>query len=269
MSLTLSLHTSPDVPVEAEVICPDKLINSSESNLSTLTVFHGNEKATLGDFFKVQGQYNGELRVEGDLSRIKHLGTGMSNGRMIINGDVGAHLGAGMSGGEIIVEGSAGDWVAPEMTGGRVIIKGNTGHMVGSAYRGNAVGISGGEIIVHGNVGNELGHAMRNGLLVVGGNSGDFTGINMLAGTIIVLGEMGIRSGAGMKRGTILSMHNADMLPTFSYACTYHPSYVRLYLAYIKELGLTIDDAQLAGNYERWIGDAIELNRGEILLYAN
>ncbi len=269
MSLTLSLHTSPDVPVEAEVICPDKLINANESDLSTLTVFHGNEKAMLGDFFKVQGQYNGELIVEGDLSRIKHLGTGMSNGRMIINGDVGAHLGAGMSGGEIIVEGSAGDWVAPEMTGGRVIIKGNAGHMVGSAYRGSDVGILGGEIIIHGNVRNELGHAMRNGLVIVGGNSGDFTGVNMLAGTIIVLGEMGIRSGASMKRGTILSMHNAEMLPTFSYACTYHPSYVRLYLAYIKELGLTIDDTQLVGNYERWIGDAIELNRGEILLYAN
>ncbi len=110
---------------------------------------------------------------------------------------------------------------------------------------------------------------MRNGFVAVGGNSGDFTGVNMLAGTIIVLGEMGIRSGAGMKRGTILSMHNADLLPTFSYACTYHPTYVRLYLAYIKKLGLTIDDAQLVGNYERWIGDAIELNRGEILLYTN
>jgi len=155
------------------------------------------------------------------------------------------------------------------MTGGRVIIKGNAGHMVGSAYRGDAVGISGGEIIVHGNVRNEPGSAMQNGLVVVGGNSGDFTGVNMHAGTIIVLGEMGIRSGAGMKRGTILSMHNADMLPTFSYACTYHPSFVRLYLAYIKKLGLTIDDAQLVGDYQRWIGDAIELNRGEILLYAN
>jgi len=269
MSLSLSLHTSPDVPVEAEVICPDKLVNINETDLSKLSIFHGNEKAMLGDFFKVQGQYNGELRVEGDLSKVKHLGSNMSNGRIIINGDVGAHLGAGMSGGEIIVEGNVADWLAPEMTGGRVIIKGNAGHMVGSAYRGETVGMLGGEIIIHGNVGNELGSAMRNGLVVVEGNSADFTGVNMNAGTIIVLGEMGPRSGAGMKRGTILSMHNADMLPTFSYASTYHPSYVRLYLLYIKKLGLSIDDAQLVGNYERWIGDAIELNRGEILMYAN
>lgn len=269
MSLKLSLHTKPDVPLEASVICTDKLNGANENAIASSTVFHGNEQTTLGDFFSVKGQCDGEIHLEGDLADIKHIGSEMTSGKMIIEGDVGQHLGAGMSGGEITVEGSVGNWVAPEMTGGRITIKGNAGHMVGSAYRGDSVGILGGEIIVHGNVGNELGSAMRNGLVVVGGNSGDFTGVNMLAGTIIVLGEMGIRSGAGMKRGTILSMRNADMLPTFSYACTYHPSYVRLYLSYIKEQGLTIDDAQLVGNYERWIGDALELNRGEILLYAN
>ena len=269
MSLKLSLHTKPDVPLEAAVICTDKLNGANETAIAALTVFHGNYQTALGEFFTVKGQCDGEIHIEGDLANVKHLGSEMTSGKMIIEGDVGQHLGAGMSGGEIIVEGNAGNWVAPEMTGGRVIIKGNAGHMVGSAYRGDAVGILGGEIIIHGNVGNELGSAMRNGLVVAGGNSGDFTGVNMHAGTIIVLGEMGIRSGAGMKRGTILSMHNADMLPTFSYACTYHPYFVRLYLAYIKEQGLTIDDAQLVGNYQRWVGDAIELNRGEILLYAN
>ncbi len=269
MSLKLSLHTKPDVPLEADVICPSKLNGANETAIAALTVFHGNNQTTVGDFFTVKGQCNGEIHIEGDLVNVKHLGSEMTSGKMIIEGDVGQHLGAGMSGGEITVEGNVGNWVAPEMTGGRVIIKGNAGHMVGSAYRGDAVGISGGEIIVHGNVGNELGHAMRSGFIAVGGNSGDFTGVSMHTGTIIVLGEMGIRNGAGMKRGTILSMHNTELLPTFSHTCTYHPSYLRLYLAYIKELGLDIDDAQLAGNYERWVGDAIELNRGEILLYAN
>lgn len=266
MSLNLSLHTLPEVPVEADVICPDKIIDTNESALSALTVYHGNEITALGDFFKIQGKYDGEIRIEGDLSRIKHLGSGMSNGRMIINGNVGQHIGAGMSGGEIIVEGDATDWVAPEMAGGRIIIKGNAGHMVGSAYRGSKVGMQGGEIIVHGNVRNEAGHAMRNGLIVVGGNSGDFTGVSMLAGTVIVLGEMGIRNGASMIRGTIISMHDAPMLPTFTYTCTFHPVYIRKYLTYIKSLGLPVDDSQITSNYKRWIGDAIELNRGEILL---
>lgn len=267
MSLTLSLHTTPDVPVEADIICPDKINGHDESSFASQRIFHGNQQVELGEFFKVKGKFDGELRIEGDLSKIKHLGSGMSSGRMIIEGSVGQHLGVGMSGGEIIVAGDVGDWLAPEMTGGRITIKGNAGHMVGAGYRGSTVGMRGGEIIILGNVRNETGHVMRGGLIAIGGNSGDFTGVNMLAGTIIVIGEMGIRNGAGMKRGTILSMHNAHMLPTFTYTCTYHPTYVRMYLAYIKELGLTIKDEYLTGNYKRWIGDAVELNRGEILLF--
>jgi len=270
MSLTLSLHTSPEVPVEADVLCHDRLNNLNESALPALTVFHGNEQVALGDFFKVQGNYNGELRIEGDLSKVKHIGSGMTGGKLTVIGDVGAHLGAGMSGGEIVIEGNTADWVASEMTGGRIIIKGNAGHMLGSSIRGSATGNTGGEIIVHGNVGNEAGQAMRNGLIVIGGNSEDLTGVNMLSGTIIVLGKMAIRNGAGMKRGSIISMHGAEeMLSTFTYACTYNPTYTRLYLEYIRDFGLQVDDAQLTGNYERWVGDSIELNRGEILIYKN
>jgi formylmethanofuran dehydrogenase subunit C len=269
MSLKLSLHTKPDVPLEADVICPDKLGGVNESAIAALTVFHGNDQTALGDFFTVKGQCDGEIHIEGDLANVKHLGSEMTTGKMVIEGDVGQHLGACMSGGEIVVEGNAHDWVAPEMMGGRVTIKGSAGHLVGSAYRGSTIGMQGGEIIVHGNVKNETGHAMRGGLIAIGGNTGDFTGVNMLAGTIIVLGEMGIRNGASMKRGTIISMHDAAMIPTFTYACTYNPTYLRLYLSYIRNLGLEISDAQINGNYKRWIGDAIELNKGEILLYAD
>ena len=269
MSLKLSLHTKPDVPLEADVICPDKFIGVNETAIAALTVFHGNDHVALGEFFTVRGQFDGEIHIEGDLANTKHLGSEMSTGKIFIEGNAGQHLGACMRGGEILVEGNAHDWVAPEMTGGRVTIKGNAGHLIGSAYRGSTIGMQGGEIIIHGNVKNETGNAMRGGLIAIGGNSGDFTGVNMLAGTIIVLGEMGIRHGASMKRGTIVSMNDAPMIPTFSYACTYNPTYLRMYLSYIKKLGLNVSDEQINGNYKRWIGDAIELNKGEILLYAN
>jgi formylmethanofuran dehydrogenase subunit C len=176
------------------------------------------------------------------------------------------HLGAGMSGGEIIVEGDAGDWVGPEMTGGRIIIKGNAGHLVGSASRGSPAGLQGGEILVFGNAGNEVGGAMRRGLVAIGGDTGDFTGVNMLAGTVVVFGHLGARTGAGMKRGSIVSMHPTEMLPTFSYACTYRPVFLRLYLSFLRGLGLPISDAHMNGSYQRWCGDAVELNRGEVLL---
>ena len=264
MSLKLTLHTQPDVPLEADILAPDKL---GVKEIENAPIYHGNVQATLADFFKVSGTADGELVLEGDLSRIKHIGAGMASGKLSVYGDVGAHLAAGMRGGSVYIEGNAGDWVAPEMAGGRVHISGNAGHMVGSAYRGGAVGMTGGEIIINGNVGNETGHAMRNGLIAVGGNAGDFTGVNMLAGTITVCGRMGIRNGAGMKRGTIISMHDTEMLPTFSYACCYHPAYLRIYLQYLIAQGLDIDDSMTTGLYERWCGDAVELNKGEILLY--
>jgi formylmethanofuran dehydrogenase subunit C len=267
MSMNLTLHTAPEVPVEAEVLSPDGIAGLNDTAVVSLTLLHGNQRVPVGDFFKVTGKCNGVIHIEGDLSRIKHIGAGMSAGQIIIHGDVGAHLGAGMSGGEIVVNGNAGDWVGPEMSGGRITITGNAGHLVGSAYRGSTTGMQGGEIIVHGNVKNETGHAMRNGLIAVGGGSGDFTGVNMNAGTIIVLGEMGIRSGAGMKRGTIVSMHKADILPTFTFACLYGPVYLRILLQHIKRLGLPVDNEQMQGQYHRWSGDGVELNRGEILIY--
>jgi formylmethanofuran dehydrogenase subunit C len=266
MSLDLTLHTAPAVPLEADVLSPAKLAGLSALETAKLIVVHGNQPAEVGDFFTVEGTLDGEIHLTGDLSRIKQIGAGMADGRVVVHGSVGMHLGAGMSGGEIVVEGSAGDWVGPEMTGGRIVVKGDAGHLVGAAYRGSQIGIRGGEIVVLGNAGNEIGSGMRRGLIAIGGDCGDFAGVNLLAGTIVVLGQLGWRVGAGMRRGTIVSMHPAELLPTFSYACTYRPVFLRLYLPYLRRLGLPITDAQLLGSYQRWCGDAIELNRGEVLL---
>ena len=268
MALKLKLHTQPDVPLEADCISPDRLQNLSEKEITALTLFHGNRQVALGEFFDCSGSYDGEINIEGDLSNVKHIGSVMSQGKLIIDGNVGVHTGAVMSGGEIIIEGDASDWLAPEMTGGRVIVKGNAGHMVGSGYRGSSVGMQGGEIIVHGNVRNETGHVMRRGLIAIGGSAGDFSGVNMLAGTVIILGEVGIRSGAGMKRGSIICQQQAPILPTFSRSCVYHPVFLKHYFKYLKSLGLPISDALFDGPFERWCGDSVELNRGEILLYA-
>jgi formylmethanofuran dehydrogenase subunit C len=268
MPLQLVLHTQPSVPLEAEALSCARIDGMNAAQVLALGVLHGNEPATIGDFFRASGEPDGELRLEGDLSRVKYIGAGMRSGRLLIDGHAGAHLGSGMTGGEIIVTGDAGDWVAPEMTGGRIIIRGNAGHLAGSAHRGSHIGMRGGEIIVLGNVRNETGNGMRGGLIAVGGNAGDFTGVNMLAGTIVVLGEPGIRTGAGMKRGTIVSGRDIEILPTFFYACTYHPAFLRMYLLYLRELGLPVSDGHIDGRYRRYSGDGVELKRGEILVFA-
>jgi formylmethanofuran dehydrogenase subunit C len=266
MSIKLTLHTQPQVPVEAETLAPERMQGLNAADAARLPLLHGNQKACVGDFFDVAGTGDELLQIAGDLSRVKHIGAGMSRGRLEIDGDVGQHLGSEMTGGEILVTGSAGDWVGPEMSGGKITIKGNAGHMVGSVHRGGTIGMRGGEIIIHGNAGNEAGNGLRNGLIAIGGNTGDFTGVNMRAGTIVVLGQLGARSGPSMLRGSIISMHDAELPPTFTYSCSYRPVFLRVYLLYLRDRGLNVDDAAVDGVYRRFCGDSIELNRGEVLL---
>lgn len=266
--MRLSLKAIPEVPLEADCISPDRLANLTVPEMERLTVFHGNRQVPLSEFFSIAGTPGDVVELQGDLSRVKHLGAGMTRGHLHVEGNVGAHLGAGMSGGHIRVSGNAGDWVGPEMRGGRIEILGNAGHLVGSAYRGAAVGMTGGEILVHGNALNEVGNAMRGGLIAIGGNCSDFAGVNMLAGTVVVFGTIGIRAGAGMKRGSIVAMQSPEILPTFSFACRYRPPFLGLYLRHLRAAGLPVLREQLEAAYNRWCGDAVELNRGEILAPA-
>mgnify|MGYP001299413452 CR=1 FL=1 len=268
MAIQLKLHTKPDVPVEAFNINTNIFAKLSNTKISSLLVMHGNVKAEIGDFFKVSGKQNNKIVLTGNLKNIKHVGTAMSHGEILIKGNIGSHVGAEMSGGKIVVEGNAADWVAPGISGGQIIVKGNAGHCIGTAYRGAHIGITGGEIVIHGNAKNEVGGGMRNGVIAVGGSCGDFAGVNMKAGSIFLLGETGIRAGAGMERGTIAMMRQPELLPTFSYDCVYRPIYLRIYLMYLKNLGLKIEDKKIVGNYMRWSGDSVELNRGEILVFT-
>ena len=115
--------------------------------------------------------------------------------------------------------------------------------------------------------GNEVGNGLRGGLIAVGGTCGDFAGVNMLSGSIFALGGLGIRCGAGMKRGSIVAMREPELLPTFEYACAYRPDFLRLYLSHLRERGLPVEPRHIAGVYKRWSGDAVEMNRGEVLVF--
>jgi formylmethanofuran dehydrogenase subunit C len=267
---TLTLKVQPAAPLEADAITPDRFLGKTAAEIAALPLLHGNEPAQLGDFFAVEGDDGTEIVVEGDLARVKYVGAGMTQGRVTVHGNVGMHLGAGMQGGEIVVRGNAGDWAGAEMRGGRIRIMGSAGHGLGGAYRGSPRGMNRGLIIVAGNAGNEVGATMRRGVVAVGGNVGDFAGAFMIAGSILVFGQLGARAGAGMKRGTIVVLGKdgeAELLPTFRYACRYPPTFLRFYLLELRRLGLPVTDEHLMGYYRRYSGDMTTLGKGEILVY--
>jgi formylmethanofuran dehydrogenase subunit C len=266
MALTLTLRKQPVVPLEAEVLCPDRLAGASRAEIEALPVWHGNQRTRVGEFFAVSGAGDEDVRLDGDLSRVKLAGAGMSAGRLTVSGDVGIHAGAGMRGGELVVEGDAGDWAGAGMRGGRLVVRGCAGRQLGGVYAGERAGMRGGEIVVHGDAGGQSGAGLRRGLIAVAGRVGDAAGLRMLAGTIVALGQLGARAGAGMRRGTIVTMAPATPLATFTFACSYRPPFLALYLRRLRALGLAVTDEQLGGRYARWCGDGLELRRGEILI---
>jgi formylmethanofuran dehydrogenase subunit C len=264
---TLKLNIQSNYPLEAEVISPDHFLGKSEAEIASLPVCYGNETHPLGDFFTVTGDGSNEIILEGDLSRVKYVGAGMTGGKITSYGSVGMHLGSRMSGGEITVNGDAGDWAGAEMVGGKMHIKGNAGHGLGGAYRGSRHGMNRGLILVDGNTGNETGALMRRGLIAVQGNVGDFAGAFMLAGTLVVFGHLGARAGAGLKYGTLVAYHPPQLLPTFHFDCVYQPGFLRLILKNLRMKGLEIADELFTGNYRRYSGDFNTLGKGEILVY--
>jgi formylmethanofuran dehydrogenase subunit C len=263
MTLTLTLREQPDMPLEADVLTPDRLAGADD--IGALPLWHGKERARVGDFFVVSGGGD-DVRIEGDLSRVRGLGAGMSAGRLTVAGHAGAGVGAGMLGGELHVEGDAGDWAGAGMRGGTLVVRGSAGRQLGGAHRGDRAGMRGGEIVVHGDAGEQAGAGLRRGLIAVGGRVGEAAGLRMLAGTIVALGALGPRAGAGMRRGSIVTMAPATPLATFVFSCTYRPPFLRLYLRRLRDLGLPVGDDAVDARYARWSGDGLELRRGEILI---
>lgn len=266
--ITLTLKEPPTVPLEAEFLSPDVVAPLSNGAIRALTVHLGKRELRVDDFFDVEGETSDELEIRGDARRVKWIGRAMTRGRITIVGNAGMHLGAYMKGGAIDVSGNASDWTGAEMSGGFIRVRGNAGGQVGAAYRGSLAGMKDGTIIVHGTAGMEVGMRMKRGTIVIGGPARDFAGLQMKGGTIILGEGAGLRTGAWMNRGTIVSLLPILLLPTFSFASAYNPTFLRLYGKHLAPLGSTIPNDHRAGAFRRYTGDTSVPGKGEILIWS-
>lgn len=265
--ITLTLKDQPPVPLEAEMLSPDMTAGLTSEGIRALPVHLGKRQSRLDEFFTVEGEPSDELEIRGDARKVKWIGRGMTRGRITIHGNAGMHLGAYMKGGTIEVSGNASDWIGAEMSGGLIRIGGNAGGQVGAAYRGSRSGMTDGTILIEGTAGLEVGMRMKRGLIAVGGLVRDFAGLQMKGGTILMRSGAELRTGAWMVRGTIVSLKPIPLMPTFSYASTYNPTFLRLYAKHLATLGFTIPFEDQDGGYQRYIGDASIPGKGEILVW--
>ncbi len=267
MTTIFRLKRQPEVPLEAEVLSPDVVAKLSNSEIRSLTVYHGKRQLPLGEFFDVAGERSEDLEIHGDLKKVRWIGRAMSRGRIEVRGSVGMHLGAYMSGGRIEVHGDASDWVGAEMKNGFIHVHGNAGGQIGAAYRGALSGMRNGTILVDGSAGLEVGMRMRRGTIVLGGPARDFAGLQMKGGTLVLLGGAELRTGAWMKRGTILSMKPLQLMPTFAFCAAYNPTFVRMYGLHLRQFGVQMPYAADEGGYRRYAGDLAVPGKGEILVW--
>ncbi len=263
----LTLKQQPVVPLEAESLSPDAMATLALDAIRALPVHLGKRQQRVDDFFEVEGPPSDELEIRGELGKVKWIGRGMTRGRITITGNAGMHLGAFMKGGTIEVSGNVSDWLGAEMSGGRIRVRGNAGGQVGAANRGSLSGMTGGTILIEGTAGLEVGMRMRRGIIAVGGQARDFVGLEMKGGTILLRSGAELRTGAWISRGTIISLVPIRLLPTFAYACTYDPTFLRLYARHLSTLGFSIPNAEQDGAYDRYTGDAAVPGKGEILVW--
>jgi formylmethanofuran dehydrogenase subunit C len=211
------------LPVDAEIITPDAIAGLSLSEVESLKVWEGNRRRPLGELFNVEFIDSDEddalaLWMRGDLKSVRRIGSHMSFGKILIDGDVGMYLGENMKGGMIQVNGNAGSWLGSNMSEGFLEVLGDAGDFVGSPPRGLTRGMSGGRIHVTGSVGNECGCWMEDGAIIVDGEMGLFGGIHMRGGVILARGNAMSRVGAGMMNGKIVILGNVpSILPSFTF----------------------------------------------------
>jgi formylmethanofuran dehydrogenase subunit C len=265
VSVRLTLRTAPQVPLEAPLLRPDVFADLDDDEIARLPAWHGHDGVSLGEFFTVAGGRSDDVRVSGDLSRVVSVGAEMARGRLVIEGLAGHRTGARMRGGLLRVEGPAGASAGAEMAGGVLDVRGDVGASVGGPLGAHTRGMTGGTILVHGSAGPLAGERMRRGLVAVAGAAGERAGAHMIAGTLLVGGTLGRRAGLGLKRGTIVASGPFERLPTFRYACTYEPGFLKHLFRSLGAYGFALDERLWKGPFRRYIGDCAGMGRGEIL----
>jgi len=258
MLITLHPKYSFKAPVEAECINPSLFAEKSIKEIGKLQIWEGNRKRTLSDLFKINRETTNPpekvtIKIAGDVNKVRRIGSKMSTGEIIVNGNAGMHLGEEMKGGVIKVTGNADSWTGSMMKDGTIEILGDAGDYIGAPYRGSTQGMGGGIIIIHGNAGNEVGCYMKKGFIRIDGNIGQFVGIHMRNGTIQVKGNSEGRAGAQMLKGKIvISGCIPSILPSFT----------------IDRITPTVKvgGEKVEGPFYRFIGDLAENGNGKLFV---
>ncbi|MDR0911384.1 MAG: formylmethanofuran dehydrogenase subunit C [Methanobrevibacter sp.] len=209
-TITFNQKQISQIALEFDELIPDEVYTWEESDFAKYQVPIGNTRLPLSDYFDVTVNGSAEtpgevvIIINGDLTRVKYIGTKMTAGEIIANSSVDLHCGSEMEGGSITVNGDAESYAGREMKGGILTIKGNTREFCGASYIGDWRGMTGGIIEIEGNAGKQLGECLTGGEIHVKGNVDILAGIHMTKGLIQIDGDVTRWPGGQMQGGNIV-----------------------------------------------------------------
>lgn len=265
-ALTFELKGKPDQRLDLSPLTPSRLKDLKAKDIEALAIGSTRVPLTVGDAFKVKGKDAGEIRFSGTDRRCDRIGAGLTEGTIVVEGDVGAYLGAGMKRGKIEVKGNAGVLAGASMAGGSIAISGDVDERAAGILVGETMGMKGGLLTIGGNAGPLIGERMRRGLVIVAGDAGDYAGGRMIAGTILVKRKVGRYAGYGLRRGSLIFVEEPkDILPTFGDCGVMEFDYLRLLEHWLRETGKPVS---LGARARRLMGDMAVLGKGEMLVLA-
>lgn len=263
--LVLTLRARPRQRLDLSPLVPSLLAGRSAAEIARIELQTTRERITVGDVFRLRMGDAQLIRLEGGCDRLDRVGCAMTDGEMVVEGDVGAQAGRLMSGGRLTISGSAGPWAASGLRGGTITIGGGASERLGGPLAGETAGMRGGMVVVRGNAGERAGDRLRRGTIVIEGEAGAYAGSRMIAGTLVVRRKAGPFPGYLMSRGTILLGAEVEAFsPTFVDCGVHDLVAMRLMAAFLRGSNPRAA-ALLRKPLRRLAGDMAVLGKGEIL----
>jgi formylmethanofuran dehydrogenase subunit C len=214
--LVLTLRQAPEQRLDMSPLVPHRLAGKTAAEIAQIELQTTRVRVTVGDIFRLRMGEPRQIRIENACGRLDRIGQEMTDGEIVVEGDVGIQAGRMMRGGRLTIAGDAGQWAASAMTDGTLEITGNAGDRLGGPLVGEMTGMRGGVVIVRGHAGERAGDRLRRGMILVEGGAGRYAGCRMIAGTLVARRKVGPLPGYLMRRGTIVLGEGTDALsPTF------------------------------------------------------
>lgn len=266
--LTFRLNAAPGERLDLSELTPGKLSRLSPAEISKIIVGTTKSRLTVGDLFTIAGSAGDSVTISGSTGHLDFIGTGLTGGKMIVEGDVGICAGRSMKGGTLDIRGDAGAFLAAGLSGGIVTVKGSAGSNAGGQWPGDQFGMAGGIVAIEGDAGDRVGDRMRRGTIVVRGSCGAEAASRMIGGTVWAERGFGPAPGMLLRRGTLIGPSVERMLSTFVDGGRHDLVVLRILSRYLKATLGPLAPNPISGAVHKFAGDLATIGKGEILLTA-